>query len=313
MEQNKHYLQARQFVLIPTEPVLDFGTIEPDETAAPQTFIVDMVADKVGTIAQDADWLLVSPQTFSKGQTKITVQLVKENLRRGESHQAQVTVAVGEEKEIIDVRVRVLRYSEEEIASMEARLDPLEKQLEKQVQQAQKLQVKTQAIDFGEVKSGAPMPSQTVRQEKKENIPKQRSSPMKISMETANKLIAEEAKHHGIKGYQKVQKAGVSSFGTESFCAHVNDGKGILYCHATGNYAGQVFYVRKGIGYHYKRILGGASSYLGLPLSNEYDSKDGNKRSDFEGGYIKWIASQNKLQIYRYTANGEKLVYEHPC
>jgi len=80
-----------------------------------------------------------------------------------------------------------------------------------------------------------------------------------------------------------------SPFSTESFKARLRDGKGVIYYHTTGSHKGQVFYVRKGIGWYYEYKLRGSGSPLGLPTSNEElgDSK-GHPISFFEGGYIEW-------------------------
>lgn len=83
-----------------------------------------------------------------------------------------------------------------------------------------------------------------------------------------------------------------SCVGTKSFCAHVADGKGIVYCHASGALSGAVFYVPKGIGWFYKNKLGGSQSEIGLPVSNEHESlvSEGGRVQKvlFERGYVEF-------------------------
>ncbi len=120
---------------------------------------------------------------------------------------------------------------------------------------------------------------------------------MQVTGETAAKQIAGAAEVHDVGRYGEVVKAPDSPFGTESYCATVNDGKGILCCHASGKHAGQVFYVRKGIGWFYVKKVGSTSSILGLPVTNEYETSHDNRRTDFEGGSIEWIANEDKVKL----------------
>ncbi|MBM3235730.1 toll/interleukin-1 receptor domain-containing protein [Candidatus Poribacteria bacterium] len=107
-------------------------------------------------------------------------------------------------------------------------------------------------------------------------------------VEMAKQLITSYANQWGI-GILGIEKACESFYGTNSYCAHVNDGKGIIYCHADGKYKDMVFCVRRGIGYYYKKIIGGAASPLGLPITDEQISESTKKpTSFFEGGYIEW-------------------------
>jgi hypothetical protein len=122
-----------------------------------------------------------------------------------------------------------------------------------------------------------------------------------IDIDVAKSLIEKAVQRHDeIKSHQDIQEVKPSLFGTKSFCVHLKNKQGIIYCHSNNNYEGQVFYVRKGIGYYYNKKLG-PSSFLGLPVSNEYECENGNKQSDFEGGYIKWLKNQDKLLIYKYV------------
>jgi len=66
-----------------------------------------------------------------------------------------------------------------------------------------------------------------------------------------------------------IQSPKKSLLGTHSICSHVNDGKGIIYCHVSGEYQGEVFYIPLGIGWFYKKVLKGSQSRIGLPISNE--------------------------------------------
>jgi len=137
----KDYLQASKFVLYPRLPLLDFGAVGQGEKVAPKTFTIDSVAEIDGTIHCDADWVVILPGTFAKGQSEISVRLVTEKLRKGEEYKAQLVVTLSpnaaefakmrelsDEKEIVEVRVVVRRYNDEDIAAMETRLTILEQQ-----------------------------------------------------------------------------------------------------------------------------------------------------------------------------------------
>jgi uncharacterized protein with LGFP repeats len=91
-----------------------------------------------------------------------------------------------------------------------------------------------------------------------------------------------------------VVKAPSSSFGTTAFCASIRDGKGALYCHASGERRGNVYHVRGGIGWYYLEKIGGPVSFLGLPISDEAPVTEG-QRSTFEGGFIVWKAEATQL------------------
>jgi uncharacterized protein with LGFP repeats len=84
---------------------------------------------------------------------------------------------------------------------------------------------------------------------------------------------------------------------------------GVVYCHATGAYSRQVFYVRKGISIFYHEDHGGSSGQLGLPVSNE-ELADGSgfPTSYFEKGLIEWSPTTWEAQAYLTSSSGrEKL------
>jgi hypothetical protein len=72
---------------------------------------------------------------------------------------------------------------------------------------------------------------------------------------------------------------------------------GVLTWHRTGNYAGRSFAVY-GCNFRAYLQVGGSNSWLGFPISDEYDAPGG-RRNDFEGGYIFWNAKVNSCQAYK--------------
>ncbi len=109
-----------------------------------------------------------------------------------------------------------------------------------------------------------------------------------LTIEEAKRFIQKAAMSHEIN-IRDVQGSPDSEFNTKSYKARVTDGKGVLYCHADGKHKGETFYVKKGIGRFYEYVLDGASSKLGLPVSDEKKSNDSEcSISLFEGGYIEW-------------------------
>jgi len=80
------------------------------------------------------------------------------------------------------------------------------------------------------------------------------------------------------------QEASRSSSGAEARQALFQGG--VIVLHAGGRLAGSAFEVHGSIGARYLG-LGGTASWLGLPVSDEYEMPGG-RRSDFEGGYIAW-------------------------
>lgn len=168
MQNSDNTLIARRIGLIPREPLIDFGTVEIGGTVSPQRFTVELAPDTQGLITTDADWINISPTIFMKGQTEITVRLLNEKLQSGQQLQGKITAAITQpvnEQRHIPVLVKVRQYSEQEIQAMAEQLAEKQEQLKQQqveqVQHATKLQVKPQAIDFGEVKTYARMSSQT--------------------------------------------------------------------------------------------------------------------------------------------------------
>ncbi|MBI4861826.1 MAG: hypothetical protein HY815_16440 [Candidatus Riflebacteria bacterium] len=66
--------------------------------------------------------------------------------------------------------------------------------------------------------------------------------------------------------------------------------RGLIIWHASGRYLGRAFAVIGAILKLY-RSMGATGSWLGLPISDEYDWYGG-KRADFEGGYIHWTRAR---------------------
>lgn len=95
-----------------------------------------------------------------------------------------------------------------------------------------------------------------------------------------------------------VQMPKTSLLGTHSICTHVKDGKGIIYCHTSGDYSGQVFYVPMGIGWFYKNVLKGSQSEIGLPISNEIYEEPNTKKMMFEAGSIEFSSSTSICKAF---------------
>ena len=103
------------------------------------------------------------------------------------------------------------------------------------------------------------------------------------------------------------REAGRSPFGTGGryalFSGWAN--AAVIIWHANGRFAGRSFAVHGAIGQLYQS-LGGTNSWLGFPISDEYDVPGG-RRSDFEGGYILWDSRTGRAQAFKYpTADYEK-------
>ncbi len=101
--------------------------------------------------------------------------------------------------------------------------------------------------------------------------------------------------------------SGVSSSGAKFIAAQTIDAMGCVYCHMTGSHLGEVYYVRKGISIYFHRNLGGPSSSLGLPVSNEelVDGK-GHPTSFFENGYIDWSPITGVARAVLVLIDGER-------
>jgi len=109
-----------------------------------------------------------------------------------------------------------------------------------------------------------------------------------------------------------IMQAACSPFSTESFKARLRDRKGVVYCHATGFQKGQVFYVRRGIGWYYEYKLGGSGSPLGLPTSNEERSdSNGHPISFFEGGYIEWTPDTSIAMAVETSSGTNRVIGSH--
>jgi TIR domain-containing protein/LGFP repeat-containing protein len=106
-----------------------------------------------------------------------------------------------------------------------------------------------------------------------------------------------------------IEIAPPSLMGTLSYRARVTDGKGVIYCHASGIRQGQAFYVRKGIGFFYEYMLNGSASLLGLPISNEeLVDGEGFPTSYFENGFIDWSPTTGIARAILVTREGEKVI-----
>jgi hypothetical protein len=132
----------------------------------------------------------------------------------------------------------------------------------------------------------------------------------RLPVEEAAKLMQEHAKSRRAQ-IGLIEKAPTSLFGTNSYRARITNGKGVIYCHVDGKLRRQTFYVRKGIGWFYETVIGGASSRLGLPVSNE-EVVDGTgyPTSYFEGGYIEWSSKTEVTRAVIYTPEGDRTFLE---
>jgi hypothetical protein len=102
-------------------------------------------------------------------------------------------------------------------------------------------------------------------------------------------------------------EAGASPQGTTGRYAFFNKdvNGGLIVWHRTGPRAGQAFEVH-GCMFNLYQSLGGTGSWLGFPVSDEYDVPGG-RRSDFENGYIFWNAQTRVCQAFR-TGGGNLTV-----
>jgi hypothetical protein len=90
--------------------------------------------------------------------------------------------------------------------------------------------------------------------------------------------------------------AGRSPQGTEGLYALFQFGT--ICTHRSGAYAGQSFETHGDINVLYNR-MSGTNSWLGFPVSDEFDAPGG-RRSRFEGGYIHWDAASRQARAFRY-------------
>ena len=131
-----------------------------------------------------------------------------------------------------------------------------------------------------------------------------------VGLAKATKLIGTYASSRQLR-IGAVRKSRVSPFGTHSYHARVKDQKGVIYLHADGKLAGQLFEVRKGIGWFYEWVLRGAGSALGLPTSDEGISNDIlYPTSRFEGGYIEWSPKTKVARAVINTSRGDQTLVE---
>jgi len=136
------------------------------------------------------------------------------------------------------------------------------------------------------------------------------SSGDQVSVDVAAALISKHAKRAGVKVGRAV-KAPASSFGTSSYRANVSDEKGVIYCHSNGPLRAATFYVRKGIGWFYERVLLGTSSRLGLPITDEQVADStGYPTSRFEGGYIEWSPYTKVARAVIWSPKGDQTLAE---
>lgn len=82
-----------------------------------------------------------------------------------------------------------------------------------------------------------------------------------------------------------------------NFKGNGNDA-GAIYWHGVGKYTGQSFLVWGCIFGLYNN-LDRSSSWLGFPISDEYDAPGG-RRSDFEGGYVYWNGRTGRCEAFKY-------------
>jgi hypothetical protein len=125
----------------------------------------------------------------------------------------------------------------------------------------------------------------------------------------AEALIQQLANARGIPIKPVVEAT--SRLGTAAFKARLKDGKGVLYCHASGQRRGRVFYAQKGIGWYYEYVLGGSDSLLGLPTSHEeMQDVNGSQVSYFEGGYVEWSPKTSVAKAVMTVSGNESIIDE---
>ncbi|MFN2384414.1 MAG: LCCL domain-containing protein, partial [Gemmatimonadota bacterium] len=99
------------------------------------------------------------------------------------------------------------------------------------------------------------------------------------------------------------REATTSPQGTTGTFASFTGATGLIVWHRNGSRAMQAYEVHGDISVLYYG-MGGSGSWLGFPVSDEYDAAGG-RRSDFEGGYIFWDASSRATTAYRYGEGPE--------
>ena len=127
-----------------------------------------------------------------------------------------------------------------------------------------------------------------------------------LSFSEATRLINQFTRLRRID-VNEIRNGIVSSSGAKGYGASASDGMGVVYCHGTGLYSSQVFYVRKGISLFYHEDHGGPAGRLGLPISNE-ELVDGSgfPTSFFERGLIEWSPKTWEAQAYLASSSGRQ-------
>jgi hypothetical protein len=122
--------------------------------------------------------------------------------------------------------------------------------------------------------------------------------PEKVSTAEAVRLIKQFCDTRRIRLSQDLEEI-ISSSGAMAVSVQAADRMGTAYCHTSGLYSKQVFYVRKGISIFYHTDHQGPGGALGLPISNE-ELADGSgfPTSYFENGLIEWNPSTWEAQAY---------------
>lgn len=130
-------------------------------------------------------------------------------------------------------------------------------------------------------------------------------APPELPFAEAVRLIRKFCEHRKVDA-REIEPLASSSTGAKFYRAWAKDRMGAVYCHASGGYIGQVYYVRKGIGIYFHDHIGGAASALGLPISNEelVDST-GRPTTFFENGYIDWSPKTWEARAIVVAAGGE--------
>lgn len=135
------------------------------------------------------------------------------------------------------------------------------------------------------------------------------SSALVMGLEEADSRIRKRAAQLKWPSSLPTSEVGPSPFGTRGFNCRRGDGKSALYCHASGPRRGLVFLVKGGIGWLYLTQLGGAKSYLGLPVTDEIALTSA-ARSDFEGGFIEWLQDDGIARAYSVAGSKTRLELE---
>jgi len=135
--------------------------------------------------------------------------------------------------------------------------------------------------------------------------------PREVAIDEAMRLIQKFCERRKVL-IQDIVLEGSSATGTKFIAARAKDDMGYIYCHLSGSHLGEVYYVRKGIGIYYHQHIGGPTSALGLPVSNEeLVDETGFPTSFFENGYIDW--SPTTWQARAFTTSPEERPLGQPA